>query len=251
MTRARRARILSLGSVLYHAVTGLRPFEGPNVFAVLDAISRIDPPLPSALKQGLPAALDTLLGRLLAKPAEDRTLDAMQVARALRSVKVSLADGVTAITAGARETARNKAPFVGRAHELGRLTAALSHAVAGDGTTLVITGDAGMGKTALLDTFLRARQTLAANALVCRGQSVEVQRRGRSVSADDSTRWRRWSRTRARGCTRLSARTLRAGGPNFLRRIRTRRWRRRCRHRHGSRASWAMRCARQPSRGRW
>jgi tetratricopeptide (TPR) repeat protein len=86
----------------------------------------------------------------------------------LRSLTASLAGGPTPADA-----LRDRVPFVGRVRELARLSAALSRALAGGGTTVVITGDAGLGKTTLLDAFLHARETLAAHALVCRGQSVE------------------------------------------------------------------------------
>jgi type II secretory pathway predicted ATPase ExeA len=165
--------LFSLGSVLYHAATGRRPFEGGNHFAVLDAILRVDPPRPSAIRSDLSPAFDTLLGRLLEKRVEHRTIDAVQVARALRSLRASLATGGLRLADALRETSRERRAFVGRARELTQLSAALSRASAGEGKTIAITGDAGMGKTALVDAFLHARDTLAVNALVCRGQSVE------------------------------------------------------------------------------
>jgi tetratricopeptide (TPR) repeat protein len=168
-----RTDLFSLGSVLYHAGTGRRPFEGSNHFAVLDAIATVEPPQPSAIRAGLPPAFDTLLGRLLAKRVEDRTIDALQAAGALRTLSASLAAGGRTLTDAVRATPRERTPFVGRARELTQLSAALSRASAGEGTTIVITGDAGMGKTALVDAFLHAPDTLAVNALVCRGQSVE------------------------------------------------------------------------------
>jgi AAA ATPase domain len=168
-----RTDLFSLGSVLYHAGTGRRPFEGSNHFAVLDAIATVDPPQPSATRADLPPAFDTLLGRLLEKRVEHRTIDALQVAGALRSLSASLVAGGRTSADAVRGTPRDRAPFVGRGRELTRLSAALSRAAAGEGTTVVITGDAGMGKTALVDAFLHARDTLAVNALICRGQSVE------------------------------------------------------------------------------
>ena len=168
-----RTDVFSFGSVLYHAATGQRPFDGVNQAAVLDAISTADPPLPSTVRHELPPIFDTLLRRLLTKPVEDRTIELAEVAHALRSLKASLPAQAITTTSTVHEPTRDKPPFVGRARELAQLTAALSRAVAGEGTTIVITGDAGLGKTALLEAFLRERQTLVANVLVCRGQSVE------------------------------------------------------------------------------
>jgi type II secretory pathway predicted ATPase ExeA/tetratricopeptide (TPR) repeat protein len=168
-----RSDLFSLGSVLYHAATERRPFEGGNHFAVLDAITRIKPPQPSAIRTGVPPAFDTLLGRLLEKRAEDRTIDAQQAAGVLRSLGASLSAGGRPLADASRDTPHERTPFVGRARELSQLSAALSRAAAGGGSTVAITGDAGMGKTALVEALLQARDTLAVNALVCRGQSVE------------------------------------------------------------------------------
>ena len=168
-----RSDLFSLGAVLYHAATGRRPFGGTSTFAVLDAIVTHTPAPPSAFRQDLSTAFDALLARMMAKRVEDRTLDASEAAAALRNI------GASSVPSGAGtvdvhgDTRRGKPPFVGRARELAQLSAGFSRAAAGAGTTVVVTGDAGMGKTALLDTFLHARDTLAANAIVCRGQSVE------------------------------------------------------------------------------
>jgi tetratricopeptide (TPR) repeat protein len=165
--------IFSLGSVLYYAATGRRPFEGGSPFAVMQAITTVEPPPPSGLRQGLPAAFDALLGRMMAKRLEDRTTDAGQAARALRTLAASVVvDGPCSVNAR-RDTPHDRVPFVGRARELALLAAALARASAGAGTTIVITGDAGAGKTSLVDAFLHAGETLFANPLVCRGQSIE------------------------------------------------------------------------------
>lgn len=168
-----RSDLFSFGTVLYHAATGRRPFEGTSTFAVLDAIVTLTPPPPSAVRQGLPNAFDALLARLMAKRVEDRTVHASEAAAALRNIPADLvASGASTVDVHG-DTRRGKPPFVGRMRELAQLSAALSRASAGAGTTVAITADVGMGKTALLDAFLHARETLAVNPLVCRGQSIE------------------------------------------------------------------------------
>jgi len=57
------------------------------------------------------------------------------------------------------EEAAPAAPFVARERELARLSAALERILAGQGQTMWVTGEAGSGKTALLNAF--ARQALA------------------------------------------------------------------------------------------
>ncbi len=53
--------------------------------------------------------------------------------------------------------ARSAAPLAGRERELARLDAALAQASAGRRQTLFVTGEAGIGKTALVETFIAAR----------------------------------------------------------------------------------------------
>lgn len=179
---AARSDMFSLGAVLYHAATGSRPFEGASAFAVLDAIVTVNPAPPSALRAGLPPTFDALLGRLMAKRVEDRSIDAGEAAKTLRHIAASQMVSGPGGPEPRRDTPRDNPPFVGRTRELAQLSAAFSRASAGAGTTVVITGDAGMGKTALLDRFLQARETRTANAMVCRGQSVEHSGAGEAYS---------------------------------------------------------------------
>lgn len=64
-------------------------------------------------------------------------------------------------------------PFVGRAVELDRLDGLLRQAIAGAGAVAFITGEAGIGKTALAREFLRRVRTLHPDFIVCRGRCVE------------------------------------------------------------------------------
>lgn len=63
--------IYSLGVILFEATTGKLPFQG-NPFAVVGQILHNPPPPPSTLRPGLPAALDTLCVKALAKKPEQR-----------------------------------------------------------------------------------------------------------------------------------------------------------------------------------
>ncbi len=64
------------------------------------------------------------------------------------------------------------ASFIDRDEEMGRLQTALQAAAAGQRQVICIAGGAGIGKTALVDAFLRRRENGAIT--VARGQSVEA-----------------------------------------------------------------------------
>lgn len=67
----RRVDVYQLGALAYEALTGDPPFEG-STFQVLDAVKNEPPTPPSEATQGLPAAVDDVLGTAMAKDPTDR-----------------------------------------------------------------------------------------------------------------------------------------------------------------------------------
>jgi hypothetical protein len=61
-----------LGVVLYELLTGVRPFSARTLPALFKKIVTDDPVLPSRLQPGVPAALDPVVLKALAKKPEDR-----------------------------------------------------------------------------------------------------------------------------------------------------------------------------------
>jgi serine/threonine-protein kinase len=64
--------LFSLGVTLYRQLTGAWPFRGRTLADVLFAIQHEDPPAPRALAPELPAALERIVLRCLAKEPEQR-----------------------------------------------------------------------------------------------------------------------------------------------------------------------------------
>ena len=78
-----RADIYALGAVMYHALTGQPPFVGENAFAVMMAHSRDPVVPPSQLNPNVPADLEQVVLRCLAKKPEDRYPTAKALGQAL------------------------------------------------------------------------------------------------------------------------------------------------------------------------
>jgi serine/threonine protein kinase len=67
-----RSDMFSLGGVMYHMLTGARPFNGTNAWELMEAIMSRQPPPPSEVSPGIPPALDGIVLRALGKHRDDR-----------------------------------------------------------------------------------------------------------------------------------------------------------------------------------
>lgn len=81
-----RSDIFSLGTVLYEMLTGRPVFGGEELHGILFRIVNEPVPPVSSLLPDLPAELDTIVSRCLAKRPEERYAHAGELAEALRSL---------------------------------------------------------------------------------------------------------------------------------------------------------------------
>ena len=80
-----RSDLYSAGCLLYEMLTGRPPFIGDSPVSVAYQHVREQPPVPSSLKPGIPAQLDRILLRALAKDRNDRFQDAREFSLALEA----------------------------------------------------------------------------------------------------------------------------------------------------------------------
>ena len=82
-----RTDIFSLGVVLYEALTGLPPFDGDNVNAIMYATVNTTPAAPSNGNAGVPTMLDLIVAKALAKTVDERYQTMREFADDLTHVK--------------------------------------------------------------------------------------------------------------------------------------------------------------------
>lgn len=105
-----RADMYSLGGTLYHALTGVAPFEGSDSIAVVKKRFEGEPKKPSEIRPELTPAIDELIMKMLALDKEGRYPSFEALLEAFRKV---LTSGLSAAPAAAPATAAKKPTVAG------------------------------------------------------------------------------------------------------------------------------------------
>ncbi|WP_375384980.1 PASTA domain-containing protein [uncultured Microbacterium sp.] len=92
--------LYQLGATLYFALTGRPPFSGDTATVVRAHLSA-PPPVPSASRRGLPAALDRVVTTAMLKRPEDRYADAVAMRLAVTSAIGAFREPATSASAAA------------------------------------------------------------------------------------------------------------------------------------------------------
>jgi serine/threonine protein kinase/tetratricopeptide (TPR) repeat protein len=156
-----RADLHALGLTLYELATGVHPFDADDVGTVVRRVLDAVPRPAGELNPQLSPFFEELLARLLEKDRERRPQSAADVARIFAEGE----DGAWWKDRAAslrRETRRplrriripRETALYGRETELALLRSLFERASAGDGQVVLIEGEAGIGKSRLVDEFV-------------------------------------------------------------------------------------------------
>jgi len=160
-----RADLYSLGVMLYELTTGRLPFLADDPVAVISQHLHAPVVPPRAKNPGIPPALDRLIVHLLCKNPDDRPSSAAEVLRSLDSPELLDTQDLPGEEISVLERIE-RGRMVGRERELHEARVLWNQALSGQGRTLLIRGEPGIGKTRLVRELVTQAEVTGSRALL-------------------------------------------------------------------------------------
>ncbi|QSQ19960.1 AAA family ATPase [Pyxidicoccus parkwayensis] len=155
-----RADLYALGATFYEMLTGVPPFVSADPVELVHAHLARPPVPPAQLNPSVPRLLSDLVLKLLAKTPEERYQSAEALGRDLREALRRWKDSgaISPFALAWHDLARELVipdTLYGRERELAELRGALERVRAGPAEVILVTGEAGSGKSSLVHALHR------------------------------------------------------------------------------------------------
>ena len=165
----------ALGVMLYEALTGTMPLESDTLAELLAAKHYAQPNPPSSRVSGIPAELDALVLRLLARDPEARATirDILTWCNTNTETSISSTTPPQGSHRSGKRPKLQSAVLLGRTKPLRQLRRALGKTLARQTQFALVAGPSGAGKSALLRHFIDDLRDRYPTAVILTGRCLE------------------------------------------------------------------------------
>jgi tetratricopeptide (TPR) repeat protein len=173
-----RSDVYSLGILLFELMTGKVPFDGDTTLSIAYQHKNSLPPHPSMINPLVPEDIAGIILRCLEKDPARRYPEAGEVLSALESCErgasttssIPLPRPAELFAIGEEPAETETRVFVAREAELEKLDQFAQEMLKGRGKVVLVTGEAGSGKTALLTEFMHRVQKAHDDLIISYGK---------------------------------------------------------------------------------
>lgn len=159
-----RSDLYSLGVMLYELVADRLPFDTEDPIAMISQHLHAPVVPPSAYNEEIPAALDTLIQRMLNKDPDGRPASAEEILAVIDGLFAVPPTSLSAPTLSPLERLV-RGQIVGRERELAYAINQWHKAQSGESTVLLVSGEPGIGKTRLVREIVAHARVAGAQTL--------------------------------------------------------------------------------------